>query len=210
MLVGLDFDNTIVCYDALFHRLARERGLLADDVPATKGHVRDYLRRIDRENDWTELQGIAYGPRIVDAEPFPGVIEFLRRCKQLDVRCAVISHKTRAPYLGPKYDLHQAAHDFLKAHGFYNVAVTGLTASEVNLELTKHAKIERIAALGCDFFVDDLPEFLGEPTFPKATVKILFDPSGAIVPAVDCLHARSWGEIGKFTLGAEGSRRCAA
>ena len=25
-VVGLDFDNTIVCYDRLFHRLARERG----------------------------------------------------------------------------------------------------------------------------------------------------------------------------------------
>jgi len=26
-MIGVDFDNTIVCYDALFHRVARERGL---------------------------------------------------------------------------------------------------------------------------------------------------------------------------------------
>ena len=49
MLVGLDFDNTIVCYDRLFHRLARERGLIPEHVPATKGAVRDHLRNVGRE-----------------------------------------------------------------------------------------------------------------------------------------------------------------
>ncbi len=39
MLVGLDFDNTIVCYDRLFHRLASERGFITEAVPATKGAV---------------------------------------------------------------------------------------------------------------------------------------------------------------------------
>ena len=28
MLVGLDFDNTIVCYDGLFHWLAAERSFV--------------------------------------------------------------------------------------------------------------------------------------------------------------------------------------
>src|SRR5881392_3621645 len=73
MLVGLDFDNTIVCYDRLFHRLATERGLLPHGVAENKGAVRDYLRSIGREDDWTEMQGVGYGPRISDAEPFPGV-----------------------------------------------------------------------------------------------------------------------------------------
>jgi hypothetical protein len=210
MLVGLDFDNTIVCYDALFHRLARERGLLAEDVPATKGHVRDYLRRIGREDDWTEMQGIGYGPRIVDAAPFPGVLDFLNRCLRLSVRCAVVSHKTRTPYLGEKHDLHAAAHDFLRAHGFYNTAVSGLTPTDVHLELTKQAKIDRIAALRCDTFVDDLPEFLGEASFPRATRKVLFDPAGACGGAADCARARSWAEVGRLVLGAGGSGRCAA
>ena len=54
MRIGVDFDNTIVCYDRLFHRLARERGLIPETVPQTKGAVRDYLRSIDREDDWTK------------------------------------------------------------------------------------------------------------------------------------------------------------
>src|SRR5260221_9194382 len=98
MLVGLDFDNTIVCYDRLFHKLARERGLIPESVPANKGAVRDYLRSIDRENDWTEMQGIGYGPRIAEAEPFPGVHDFLNACKTPGVRVAIISHKTKHPY----------------------------------------------------------------------------------------------------------------
>src|SRR4051812_20761119 len=144
MLVGLDFDNTIVCYDRLFHRLARERGLLPDHVPATKGAVRDHLRAIDREDDWTEMQGVGYGPRITDAEPFPGVKEFLAGCNAAGIRVVIISHKTRHPYLGAKHDLHAAAHTFLADHGFYRTADTGLSPESVYLELTKQAKLDRI------------------------------------------------------------------
>src|SRR5262249_48577553 len=179
MLVGLDFDNTIVCYDRLFHRLARERGLLPDHVPATKGAVRDYLRSIGREDDWTEMQGVGYGPRISDAEPFPGVKEFLAVAKNSGVRVVIISHKTRHPYLGEKYDLHAAAQTFLTAHGFYRTSDTGLSPDEVFLELTKQAKLDRIGSLGCEVFVDDLPEFLAEPSFPVRPRKVLFDPADA-------------------------------
>lgn len=206
MLVGLDFDNTIVCYDRLFHRLAGERGLLPDHVPATKGAVRDYLRSIDREDDWTEMQGVGYGPRISDAEPFAGVKEFLARCKAAGVRIAVVSHKTKHPYLGPKYDLHAAAHAFLTTHGFYNTAETGLSPDSVHLELTKQAKLDRIGALGCDVFVDDLPEFLGEPSFPARPRKILFDPADAIADRADYLRVNSWAEITAAVLQAKGGR----
>src|SRR4029079_9696971 len=61
MLIGLDFDNTIVRYDRLFHRLARKRGLIPDGIPVSKQAVRDHLRANGREADWTELQGMAYG-----------------------------------------------------------------------------------------------------------------------------------------------------
>jgi hypothetical protein len=210
MLVGLDFDNTIVCYDALFHRLATERGLLAEGVLATKGHVRDFLRRISREDDWTEMQGEGYGPRIVDAEPFPGVKDFLIGCLRRGIRCAIISHKTRTPYLGPKHDLHAAAHSFLQAHGFYDTARTGLSPSSVYLELTKQAKLERIGALGCDLFVDDLPEFLAEPSFPATVRKVLFDPAGVCPDCADYARAESWGAVCRLVFGAEGRPACAA
>ena len=49
MIVGVDFDNTIVAYDALFHRVASERGLIPATVAATKIAVRDALRASGQE-----------------------------------------------------------------------------------------------------------------------------------------------------------------
>jgi hypothetical protein len=206
MLVGLDFDNTIVCYDRLFHRLARERGLIPDTVPATKNGVRDYLRSIDRENAWTEMQGIGYGPRIADAEPFPGVLDFIAKCKSAGVRIAIISHKTKHPYLGDKYDLHEAAHTFLTRHGFYKTSDTGLSPLSVWLELTKQAKLDRIGSLGCDLFVDDLPEFLAEPSFPSPVRKVLFDPANACPDSSEYTRVRLWPEVATLVKGMQEGR----
>ena len=95
MLVGVDFDNTIVCYDQIFYKIALEEGLIPAEVPVSKSGVRDYLRQKDRENDWTELQGYVYGTCMQDAPPFPGVVEFFTRCKEDKIKVYIISHKTR-------------------------------------------------------------------------------------------------------------------
>ena len=200
MLVGLDFDNTIVCYDRLFHRLAVEQGLIPASVPARKGDVRDYLRRVGREPDWTALQGVAYGPRIGDAEPFPGVLSFLQKCHSRGVECVIVSHKTRHPYLGPKYDLHEAATGWLRQQGFFETERTGLTPGSVYLELTKQAKLERIAQLRCDYFIDDLPEFLEEPGFPARTTKLWFAPEGGDSGSA-LRRVESWPAAGDAVLG---------
>ena len=71
MVLGIDFDNTIVRYDELFHGVAVERGLIPASLPVRKNDVRDFLRQQDRERDWTELQGYVYGPRMAGARPFP-------------------------------------------------------------------------------------------------------------------------------------------
>ena len=41
MLIGIDFDNTIVCYDRVFHKAALEKGLIPADLPPSKGRVRE-------------------------------------------------------------------------------------------------------------------------------------------------------------------------
>lgn len=195
MKVGLDFDNTIVCYDRLFHTLAVERGLIPASVAADKTAVRDHLRSVGREDDWTELQGIAYGPEILRAEPFPGVLDFLRSCQQRGVPVVVISHKTRHPYRGEPHDLHAAARSFLARNGFLNTTETGLADEHVYLELTKEAKLARIGAGGCTHFVDDLPEFLGEVTFPSGVTRFLFDPEGRGGDDPRWQRIRHWNEL---------------
>lgn len=192
MHLGVDFDNTIVCYDSLFHRICRERGLIPAEVPVSKSEVRNYLRRIDHEDAWTEMQGYVYGRRMSEADPFPGVIEFFQTCRARGINVTVISHKTRYPYLGEKYDLHQAALGWLELQGFFDPERIGLPREKAFFELTKQAKLERISACGCTHFIDDLPEFLLEPAFPSATRRVLFDPNDHYPDSLDYLRVKDW------------------
>lgn len=177
MILGVDFDNTIVGYDALFHRVAREWGCIPEDLPANKSEVRNHLRRIGQEHVWTRLQGVVYGARMAEAEPYPGVRDFFLGCRRRGVPVFIISHKTRHPFLGEQYDLHAAALSWLDRQGFLAENQLGLPRERVFFELTKPAKLARIAACGCTDFVDDLPEFLAEPEFPAGIRRLLFDPN---------------------------------
>jgi hypothetical protein len=190
--IGLDFDNTIVCYDELFPRIAREQDLVPADTPPSKGHIRDYLRSIDREDDWTLLQGYVYGARMDEADAFPGVIDFLRYCREQQWTVFIISHKTRSPYMGPAYDLHQAARHWLEINGIFDPDGAGLAREQVFFELTKEDKIERIRSQQCDYFVDDLPEFLSIESFPTTTRRILFDPANRHPDETRFARSTSW------------------
>lgn len=178
LLIGVDFDNTIVRYDELFHRLASERGLIPDRVPPSKEHVRDYLRAAGREDDWTELQGYVYGARMDEAAAFPGVLEFFAEATRRPIDVVIISHKTRHPYRGERYDLHHAARHWLEINGFFDRSRIGLSQSAIFFEETKAGKLERIGRQHCTHFIDDLPEFLLEEAFPPGTERILFRPQG--------------------------------
>lgn len=195
MIIGIDFDNTIVAYDALFHRVALEEGLIPADLPVNKTAVRDHLRATGREERWTEMQGVIYGQRIAEAEPFPGALAFFRTCHQGRIPVRIISHKTRQPYLGPPCDLHAAARAWLHANGFLDPAVTGLDEDAVFLEETKAAKLNRIAECRCTHFIDDLPELLGDPAFPAGLVRCLFDPRSVHPTVGDILRFTGWSSL---------------
>lgn len=194
MLVGLDFDNTIVGYDRVFHTAARERGLIDAATPASKIAVRDELRRRDVEDAWTELQGYVYGCRMADAELFPGVVEVLQWARSQGLDLAIVSHKTRHPFLGPKYDLHRAAREWIESH-LCDRNGPLVSPDRVSFRQTKAEKIARIDELGCDVYVDDLPEILLAEAFPTATRRILFDPAGNYLEEAGLEHAGSWLDI---------------
>ena len=114
MRIGFDFDNTIVSYDELFYQVAIEQSLVPADVPRSKLAVRDYLRKVDQENAWTELQGYVYGARMGDAIAFPGAIEFIKLAQNSGIDMTIVSHKTKHPFMGPEYDLHEAARGWIE------------------------------------------------------------------------------------------------
>jgi hypothetical protein len=177
MRIGIDFDNTITCYDGVFHAAALERGLIPADLASDKNAVRDYLNSNGRADDFTELQGYVYGARMDLASPYPGFGEFVATARKAGHDLFIVSHKTRHPILGSRHDLHAAARGFLIARGLVGAGRGQIDPANVFFELTKEAKVARIAALGCEAFVDDLPEIFASPDFPGSTRRILFDPA---------------------------------
>jgi len=197
MRVGLDFDNTIAGYDALFAELARERGLVDKALP--KRALRDLLqaRGPDGEKAWTALQAAAYGPRMVDAVPTPGCADFLAAGRAAGIDFVIVSHKTRRAAADPCVDLHAAARAWMAANRIHDA----VPPEKVFFEETREAKVKRIATLGCDRFVDDLIEVFEHPMFPHGVDAILFDPHGEAAVHTRPVACRGWSEIRERVLG---------
>jgi hypothetical protein len=195
MLIGLDFDNTIVSYDKLMGAIAAEWALVPESTVRSKRQIRDALRAAPNgELAWQRLQVAAYGTRINEAEPAQGVTDFLAQCKKLRVPVCIVSHKTIHPNLdGHSVNLREAALGWLELHGFFDEL--GIARTAVYFESTRTEKIARIAQLGITHFVDDLEETFSEPSFPAHVKKILYSGEG---PSGRCAAAwcRTWDEVG--------------
>ena len=180
-VIGIDLDNTLVCYDRLFHLAAREEGLIEPSIPGNKEKVKQAIRLLpDGERQWTRLQVIVYGPRIQAATLFDGADVFLRRCARSRIPLKIVSHKTHFALLdGRRVDLRQSALELLQAKGLFSDF--GLSRDDVFFESTRAEKIKRIRALRCTHFIDDLAQVFTRDDFPRETNKLLFAPHGAAV-----------------------------
>jgi len=191
MRLGIDFDNTLVQYDGVFHSAAVDEGLIPEHLPVNKTVVRDSIRLEKGPDEWTRLQGLVYGKLIEEANEFPGAREVLIGFRKRGICMTLISHKTRWPVIGPRWDLHAAARSWLSAREFFHEQGGENLLDEVWFEETREAKYRRIAERGCDLFLDDLPEFLLDPEFPQSARPILFDP-------MDC-HAQYGARLERIT-----------
>ena len=95
MLLGLDFDNTLVSYDKLFHKLAIEKGIIDEHFLIDKIAIRNHLRESGRDELFTLLQGEVYGLRILEAEPAEGMVEALCKLRERGIEMVLVSHKTK-------------------------------------------------------------------------------------------------------------------
>jgi hypothetical protein len=175
--IGVDFDNTIISHDAVFHQIALEMGLVDARTPRSKAAVRDAVLATRSNDEWTVLQAHVYGARMRAAAPYPGVKDFFQRCRALSIPVHIVSHKTQYAAMGPRDDLRRSALDWLEEEGFFAADGIGLPCDRVHFASTRQEKLERITNLRCTQFVDDLPEVLDEPDFPAGVGKVLFDPN---------------------------------
>lgn len=197
MSVGVDLDNTIICYDALFQRVARERGLIPDGKASAKDEVKALMLSQHGNDLWTELQAEVYGAHVVEAEPYPHVREFFLACRRAAIRVYIISHKTQFPVRGPHIDLRRAAMTWLDRRGWFEPDGVGLRHSDVEFHDSRAAKIEAIRRRQCKVFVDDLADVFTETAFPGNVHRILFDPSGTQASRAGVDLARDWRQVEK-------------
>ena len=193
--IGVDFDNTIVCYDKVFHQVALDKSYISGNLAINKTAVRDYMRRVGREEEWILLQGLVYGDRMKNAYAFSGVIDFFFACKGRNIPVLIISHKTRYSKKGPQFDLHRSARNWLTMQGFFSKDGIGLSPEQVFFMETRAEKIACIRKQNCTHFIDDLPEFLTEPDFPDNVERFLFDPNGDNMKKVNFQSASTWKEL---------------
>ena len=194
--LGLDFDGTVVVYDEVFHRLARELHGAPSGLPVNKTAVRDWLRRQpDGEQRWTELQGVVYGSRMAEAKLASGLAEFLHAVRAARIPVCIISHKTEFSVAGPRVNLRAAALGWLEANGFFASDGFALRREDVFFESTRADKLRRIATQGCTLFVDDLEEVLTELEFPAGVERWLYSPAGARHEGASFRVFSDWGEL---------------
>ena len=196
MRIGLDFDNTIVCYDQAIALLAEELFELPPDLPRTKLGVRNYLRATSREPEWTAFQGELYGPGMHHAQPFEGAISTMQQLVAAGHELVIISHRTRQPYAGEPHDLHLAARnwvaDRLQSAGLFGEAGDKTFAHFLE---SREQKIQVIANLGCSLFLDDLTDVLNDSSFPLSTRGILFSPGSGKVNDADKIVVKNWNQF---------------
>ena len=191
MIVGIDLDNTIINYNNSFKILAKKNKIInKSSKQFNKSQIKEKLTKID-ENLWTKLQGEIYGKYINYAKIFPGFVKFINFLNKNNINFKIISHKTKYPYIGQKYNLHTSAINYLKS----NLSTNLKLGKNLFFESTLKKKIIRIKKENCDIFIDDLEKVFLDKSFPTSTIKILYKNRNLIR---NVKNIESWEKIRTF------------
>lgn len=202
LILGIDFDNTLVSYDEIFSKIALEWNLLPDDGTLhTKQSIRDYVRASGENGElqWQKMQVLAYGMRILEALPSKGVLSFLEKCAVSNIPIFVVSHKTEfATYEGTPINLRKAAIKWFEKHNLFSRRYD-LSEKNVFFEPTRAKKVIKIQKLKCTHFIDDLVETFLEKQFPAHVEKLLYAHRDSITDSVnEILFFSEWGDIESY------------
>ena len=191
--LGLDFDNTLIDYDEVFYKIAFQKGLIPKSIDRNKASVRTYLVNKNREEEFILLQGEVYGSKILEAKQSEGMFETLNLLKNNGVELIIVSHKTKYPYTGEKYNLHNAAKDWLVKNKFFDSDYLAMDEKNVFFEVTKEKKINRIHQLKINFFIDDLESILH--LISDDVQKILYNPNNIKPKLQGIKELNKWREL---------------
>ena len=200
MRVGIDIDNTIICYDGVFANVAR---MLGHDIDAgsSKAETKDWFHSREMYDEFTELQGLIYGTYLGHASLYDGFKTFLNQANRIGCTVFIVSHKTQYPLIGSKVDLHEAASMFLSEQGIIKSGSSGFVPSDqLFYETSLDDKIEKISDLQLDYFIDDLSDVIDHDNFPESTHAIQFVPGTSSEFTRASTRLNSWQDIHDFIL----------
>ncbi len=202
--IGLDLDNTLIDFDAVFPEVGAELGLLPPGrALRSKEQVKAFLSAgPDGEKDWMRLQGQVYGRFIQRARLYEGVDVFFAEVRKFGCRISIVSHKTRRGHFDPyEVDLWQAALGWLEARGFFAPEGFGMRVQDVHFSETREGKLALIGSLGCGLFIDDLPEVLLDDLFPSDVRRLWFAAGQPAATGGGLAPHRTWAALAEATLG---------
>lgn len=179
MRIGIDFDNTIICYDDVFCQIAKNWQWIPLDWQGSKQQIRDIIQaRKEGDIGWQRLQGKVYGEFISQAKMFAGFKEFIITCNlNPNVEIFIVSHKTEYGHFDEKrIPLRDVSRQWLCEQGLFEKGSARIQEAHVFFETTREEKIQRIRSLQCTHFIDDLPQVLTHPLFPREIKRFLFQP----------------------------------
>lgn len=193
-LICLDLDNTLVDYEALFWRVAREEGWVHAEEIGSREELRSGIRsQLGGEILWQKLQALVYGPRIFDAKLMEGSRHFLKECEATGYGLCILSHKSRyaTQDVEKRFPLRDLALEALERWGLFG---EGLQREHVFFLSTTEEKVLFLHDLQPMAMVDDLLEVLLHRDFPHGIQKIWWSPSSTSAP--EGVHRCStWSEV---------------
>lgn len=197
MIIGIDFDNTIIDYSDVFGRVALQCGIIQNSELKSKTEVKNHLISAGKEEDWTELQGKVYGSHIMDAKPYDHVLEEIDHMVSKGHKLKIISHKTKYPFIGDRVDLRMSATKWMISNKIIKERSPNIIMNDVFFCDTISEKVNEIQKQRCDLFIDDLITVLDK--IDNSVRKILFNPNSTNKKENNnVLELSDWRQIGQY------------
>ena len=194
MKIGVDFDNTIVSYQESIKELADKFLDLPADISKTKQDVKGFLQAKGRNDLWTSFQGHLYGPGMRYAKPYEGCLEALSSLIKDGHEVRIISHRSRFPYAGEKYDLHGYASEWIERELACAGLLDTIKRENISFHESKEQKIGMIIKTGVEIFIDDLLSILNDEQLGNGIRKFHFCPEGN-ASSGDLITVSRWSEV---------------
>ena len=197
MIVGVDFDNTLINYDKVFSEIAKKNDLIKKTLKS-KELVKKKIIVNHGEDKWTRLQGQVYGKEILKAHRNKFIKDCLVKISKIS-KIYLISHKTKFPIIGKKINMHNSALIWLKKNKLYGKNKV-FNKENVFFEKSVQDKVRKIKYLKCDIYIDDLTSVLDRLNFK--IIKILFNKKKNGYNAIN-----NWKKIKNFIYKVRDSRK---